>query len=192
MSSVVRALVLLTAPVAFAQQPSSQTTNIQSPFLSIPAVSDALQFGTQVPAFETKDISGRIWRSEDLRGKFTLVYIWHTFWARAADAHPRTNPNVLDLPELQRFYDRVRNAKNIQVLAFCKDYDYTHAPDYMKQAKYTFPVIADWVLINKLFPDAVGNPPYWLVNPEGRLSHPIRARSFGGLLYEVERVAASN
>jgi hypothetical protein len=175
-----------------AQQPSSPATDNQSPFLSIPPVSDALRFGEQLPEFEAKDISGRTWRSEDLRGKFTLIYIWHTFWARDADAHPRATRGLPDLPELQRFYDKVRNAKNIQVLAFCRDYDYMHAHDYMKQTRYTFPVIADWVLIKKLFPEAEGRPPYWLVNPEGRLSYPLRSWSLGGLLYEVERAAAHN
>ena len=187
-----RALVLLVVPVALAQQQSSPATDTQSPFLSIPSVSYALRFGAQLPEFEAKDINGRTWRSEDLHGKFTLIYIWHTFWARDADAHRRANPNSLDLSELQRFYDKVRNAKNIQVLAFCKDYDYMHAHDYMKEKGYTFPVIADWVLIKKLFPEAEGRPPYWVVNPEGRLSYPLRSWSFGGLLYEVERAAAKN
>ena len=191
MVAVCRALPLLIVPVALAQQPSPPATDTQSPFLSIPAVSDALRFGAQLPEFEVKDIRGRTWRSEDLRAKFTLIYIWHTFWARGADAHPRANPNLLNLPELQRFYDKVRN-KKIQVLAFCMDYDYMHAHDYMKLKGYTFPVIADWVLIKKLFPEAEGRPPYWLVNPEGRLSYPLRSWSFGGLLYEVERVAAQN
>ena len=52
-----------------------------------------------------------------------------------------------DLPALQRFYNEPRQTKNIQVLTFCRDYDYTHASDYMKERKYSFPVIADWVLI---------------------------------------------
>jgi hypothetical protein len=183
-------LTFLILPVALAQQPLSVATDNQSPFLSIPAVSDALRFGAQLPEFEAKDISGRTWRSEDLRGKFTLIYIWHTFWARDVDAHQRAARRFLDLPELQRFYDKVRDTKNIEVLAFCKDYDYTHAPEYMKQKQYTFPVIADWVLIKRLFPEA--GPPYWLVNPEGRLSYPLRSWSFGGLLYEVERAAGQN
>jgi hypothetical protein len=178
--------------VALAQQPSAPAMNTQSPFLPVPAVSSALRFGAQLPEFEAKDISGRTWRSEDLRGKFTLIYVWHTFWAREVDAHPRAARGFLDLPELQRFYDKVRNGRNIQVLAFCRDYDYMHAHDYMKQKKYTFPVIADWVLINKLFPEAEGRPPYWLVNQEGRLSYALRSWSFGGLLYEVERAAAQN
>jgi hypothetical protein len=185
------ALVFLIAQGAWAQQPSTPT-DTESPFLSVLAAPDTVRFGAQVPDFEVKDISGRTWRSQDLRGKFTLIYVWNTFLARDVDANPRVGRRFLDLPELQRFYEKVQNEKNIQVLAFCNDYDYTHAPEYMKQAKYTFPVIADWVLINKLLPEAQGAPRYWLVNPEGRLSSSLRAWSLGGLLFEIERFASRN
>jgi peroxiredoxin len=114
----------------------------------------------QFPEFEAKDISGRTWRLEDLRGKFTVIYFWHTFEARKADTlDPQARQRVQalpDLPEVQRFYDKVRTAKNLQVLTFCSDYDYTHAPAYMKEKQYTFPVIADWVLIEKLFRERAG------------------------------------
>jgi hypothetical protein len=187
-------LVALVIPAALAQQPPAATpAESKSPFLSVPTGPETLRFGAQLPEFEVKDISGRTWRSEDLRGKFTLVYIWHTFAARADDSHgPRPFLRLVDLPELQRFHDKVRNHKSIQVLAFCKDYEYTHAPEYLKQTKYTFPVIADWVLLNKLIPETAGKPPYWVISPEGRLSYPLRAWSFGGLLYELERAASRN
>ena len=93
------------------------------------------------------------------------------------------------------------------MLTFCLDYDYMHAHDYMKQKQYTFPVIADWTLIGKLFPKdacrlpcSVGIPspspdhgmlagPQWVVDPQGRLSYPFRAWSFGRLLFEIEKAA---
>jgi hypothetical protein len=189
-----RALLLLTAPVALAQLPSSPATEPPSPFVPIPpAVSDSLHFGAQLPEFEAKDIQGRTWRLDDLRGKFTLIYIWNTFEARAVDAHdPHVRESISglpDLPELQRLEDKVRAAKKIQVLTFCNDYDYMHAHDYMKEAKYSFPVIADWVLIKRLFPLQSR---YWVVNPEGRLSYPFRSWSFGRLLFELESAAARN
>jgi hypothetical protein len=176
--AVFRALVLLLAPLG-----------AQSPFASIPQASeDSLRFGARIAEFEAKDISGRTWRLDDLRGKFTVIYFWRTGWAREADAHPRANPDFLDLAELQRFYEK----KNVQVLSFCMDYDYTHAPIYMNEKKYTFPVIADWVLIKKVFPGTEGGRLYRVVNPEGRLSYPFRSWSFGRLLFEVERAAGKN
>lgn len=188
MLAVFHVLVLLMATGALAQQPS--------PFLSVPAdVPDTLRFGAVFPEFQAKDIAGRTWRAEDLRGKLTLIYIWSTFEAGATDSldpHARENLRGLGLPdlyELQRFSDKVRNQTQIQVLTFCSDYDYTHAPVYMKQRKYTFPVIADWVLIKKLFGGASRQ---WVVNSEGRLSNPLPYWSLGHLLFEVERAAARN
>lgn len=98
-------------------------------------------------------------------------------------------PFFPDLPEVQRFYDKVRDTKNLQVLTFCRDYDYTHASDYIKGTKYTFPVIADWVLTDKLFASTGFTVRYWLINPEGRLSLPLRSWSFGRLLFEIEKAA---
>jgi hypothetical protein len=165
----------------------------QSPFLSIPAVSEGLRFEAQLPPFEARDTAGRTWRLEDLRGKFTLIYIWHTFEARAVDAHDgrvrEIVPGISNLPEGQRFHNEASRSKNVQVLTFCRDYDYTHAPEYMKERKYSFPVIADWVLTKKLFPNAVGNPSYWVVGPDARLSSPLREWSLARVLYEIERAS---
>jgi hypothetical protein len=157
--------------------------------LSIPPEPEGLRSEARLPLFEAKDIAGRTWRLEDLRGKLTLIYIWNTFEARAIDAHAGMRnivSGLSDLPEVQRFYDKVRRSKNIQVLTFCNDYDYTHAAEYMKQNKYSFPVIADWVLIKKVFP-TVGNPPYSVIDRDARLAHSPRSWSLGRVLYEIER-----
>jgi hypothetical protein len=187
-------LFLMAAATVLAQQASSPTRENGSPFLSIPPVPEGLRFEAQLPLFEAKDIDGRTWRLEDLRGKLTLIYIWNTFEARAVDAHPASIRDVIhglsDLPEVQRFYDEVRQSRNIQVLTFCSDHDYTHAPEYMKETKYSFPVIADWVLIKKLFPKAGGSPDYWVVDRDAQLSFPVRSWSLGHVLYEIERVAS--
>ncbi len=167
-----------------------------SPFVSIPAApSEELRFGPELPEFEAKDINGRVWRLNDLRGKLTVVYVWGTFLAQATDEldpHARSVvTGMLDLPEIQRFHDKVSKGRKIRILTFCQDYDYTHAPAYMRQTKYTFPVIADWVLLNRLLPRA-GESRQWLINAEGRLSVPMRSWSLGRFLFEVERAAAQN
>jgi hypothetical protein len=88
----------------------------------------SFRFAAQFPEFEAKDINGRTWRLEDLRGKFTLIYLWNASQARAL----ATDEDLLDclpasirthLPEsvramrrplvdLQRFYDESGNSKN--------------------------------------------------------------------------------
>jgi peroxiredoxin len=197
-------LLLLAFAQALAQQP--QAGDGQSPFFSVPSAvsanSGALRFGAKLPEFEARDTSGRIWHLADLRGKFTLLYIWSTAEARMQDPFDRY-PHVvefLQLPELQRFYDEAKNSKNIQVLTFCRDYesgDAMRAQDYMKQKQYNFPVVTDYLSIGGLF---TGNTPwvwkeqpsgsrYWIVNPEGQLAYPVRSWSFGHLLDEIERIA---
>jgi peroxiredoxin len=191
MIAISHSLFLLVASAAFEQPPSSGAKGSQSAFASIPTNSeDTLRFQSRIPAFEVKDVTGQTWHTEDLLGKFTLIYFWRTGWAREADAHPGANPGFIDLPDLQRFYDKVKNAKNIQVLAFCLDYDYTHAPDYMNEKKYTFPVVADWALAKKLFPGTENGRLYWLVNREGQLSYPFHSWSLGRLIFEIEKAAA--
>lgn len=198
MAAIFRPLLLLVAAAALAQQPSAPAAGASSPFLSIPpAVHDTLQFGPQLPGFAAKDIAGRTWRSQDMLGKYTLVYIWGTYWN--AGQGRSVGWELPQLTELQRFYDKVRNAGNIQVLTFCMDYDYTHAPEYIRQTNFTFPVIADWMLIRKLF--GRGNLTggrlglvtlLWVIDPQGRVSEPFRSWSFGRVLFEVERAAARN
>lgn len=182
--------VSMTAVVAQQAAPESG-----SPFLSIPPAPAGLRVESRLPPFQAKDITGRTWRPEDLRGKLTLIYFWSTFLARAVDAnhsHLRElDTGLPDLPEVQRFYDKARHSRNIQVLTFCRDHDYTHAPEYGKESKYSFPVIADWVLIQKLFPQGGSDSPYWIVDREGRLLYP-RSWSLGRVLYEIELAASRN
>jgi hypothetical protein len=185
-------LFFVSVAALLAQEASPPTTQSGSPFLSLPPLPADLRFDSQLPPFEAKDIAGRTWRLEDLRGKFTLIYIWYTFEARAVDAHDPRLREIMplsNLPEVQRFYNEARRTKNIQVLTFCRDYDYTHASEYMNERKYSFPVIADWVLVKKLFPKP--GPPYWVVDPDARLSYPIRW-SLGRVLYEIEAAAPRN
>jgi peroxiredoxin len=187
MRGVLASLFLLAAG-ARAQPPA---------FVSIPpAADDRLRFGEALPEFEAKDIGGRTWRLDDLRGKFTLIYLWHTFEARGVDAHDRRALSSVhglpELPEVERFYRMSRTAGNIQVLTFCRDYDYTHAPEYMKEKGHTFPVIADWGLARRLFSGLDGVARQAVVSPDGRLSYPAGSWSLGRLLYEIEKVAGRN
>jgi hypothetical protein len=167
----------------------------QSPFSPVPpAREDALRFKEELPAFEVKDIAGNTWTLENLRGKHTLIYLWHTFAARRSDQLDARQKelfriHLVDLEEVERVHRGVKGSKTTQVLTLCTDYDYTHAPEYLKETRFTFPVIADWVLIRKLVPAASGSGTHWVVSPEGRLSEPFRSWSFSRTFWEVQRAA---
>ena len=119
-----------------------------------------------------------------LRSKFTLVYLWHTFEARAVDAHSGRGHDQLlremglpDLKEVQRFHDSAKDTGKLQVLTFCRDYDYTHAPEYMRQAGFEFPVVADWKLIERFLGPDARSFQYAVISPDGKLSASFQ--SFG-------------
>lgn len=173
------ALIWPLVSIGYAQQPSAVAASAESPFQAVPvrAPEDTLRFVTELPEFEAKDIDGRVWQSADLRGKLTLIDVWSTFCGPCRKEHP----------ELQRFYEKAKNTPNLQVLTFCMDYDYMHAHVYMKEKQYTFPVIADWKLVKKLFPSEGGLPQQWVIDGQGRRSAPFRSWTLGRILIELER-----
>jgi peroxiredoxin len=188
------------------QAPPPQVDN-QSSFssaaLASPAGSNQFRFAVPFPKFEAKDTSGKTWRLDDLHGKFTLIYLWSTAEARLQDEYDQRLHVVtfLELRELQRFYDKVKDSRNIQVVTFCRDFesgDSVRAQDYMKENHYSFPVITDYVPVHQLFdvgrPWVLGAnaPPshFWLVNTEAKLADPV-PWSFGRLLFELERDAGA-
>jgi hypothetical protein len=166
-------------------------------FSAIPPVAtDSLRFDRDLPDVEIKDVAGRVWRPEDFRGKFTLVYVFHTFEARTVDSHAgrghdqlMRNAGFPDLREVQRFYSRAKRTRDLQVLTFCSDYDYTHAPEYMKQSGYDFPVVADWKLLDEFLGPEVRRSRYAVIGPDGKLSAPFRSWSLGRVLFELEAIA---
>jgi thiol-disulfide isomerase/thioredoxin len=151
-----------------------------SPFLSVPAmVPDALVFRSQLGDFEATDLSGRLWRSADLKGKVTLVSIWATFCPPCRQEHP----------ELQRFYEDTRSMKGIQVLTFSLDEDARRTRAYLSEYHLTFPVIVDRALGEKLFPTEGGIPKSWVIDREGRRSEPFHTWTFGRVLLEAEKLS---
>jgi len=200
-----RVVFLLLTAGTLASQTSSPEAAAKSPFESIPSPSAAvLRFGGQIPEFEARDISGRTWRSKDLLGRITLIYIWSISSARMLDRIPlrlRIPLNLMDLSELQGFYEETKNKRDLQVLTFCRDFESGepwYASDYLRQNRYSFPVITDYVTrahlelaIDSLFPGEGTDGP-WLVNPRGQLAHRVRSWSLGRLILEAERAASGH
>jgi hypothetical protein len=195
MRSSAKFLLVLALGVAQAQEPSRPPDAVT--FAAIPpAADDSLRFDRDLPDIEVKDVQGRVWRPQDFRGKYTLVYLWHTFEARAVDTHNRRDQQLMrelgfpDLREVQRFHDKAKDTGKLQVLTFCRDYDYTHAPEYMRQAGFEFPVVADWKLIDSFLGPDGRSFRYAVIGPEGKLSAPFRSWTLGRVLFELEATAA--
>jgi thiol-disulfide isomerase/thioredoxin len=151
----------------------------RSPFLQVPAPpSDTLKFQSPLGNFEAGDLNGRHWRSADLRGKVTFVDIWSTSCGPCRREHP----------EIQRFNEKAKATSNVQVLTFAMEDDTRVVEAYMKENSYTFPVIVNSELVQRLFP-AGGMPQAWVIDQQARRSDPFVAWPTGRVLLEVERFA---
>ena len=155
----------------------------QSPFQSIPAApSDFLTFRLPLGNFTAKVIHGRTWRAADLQGKFTLIDVWSVSCGPCRREHP----------ELQRFYEKASASNRIQVLTCALDSEAAPVAKYMREARYTFPVIAGAQSFPDLCPADRGSPSHMVIDPQGRRSEPFRAWTFGRILFEIERAAGVN
>jgi thiol-disulfide isomerase/thioredoxin len=118
-----------------------------------PAGRPAPEFVQAIPAFTARDLAGRAWELRDFQGKATLVNYWATWCGPCRGEHP----------DLQKLYDFAKSRKDIQVLTISVDESASAVAGYLKEKGYTFPVIRDPALADKLFPYA-GLPTNFLVN----------------------------
>jgi len=109
-----------------------------------------------LPAFELADLSGKTWRLKELRGKTLLINLWAT-WCGPCNA---------ELPNLQKFYEKVKDRSDIQVLTFNIDEDLGLVDPYLKDKSYTFPVLPAYSVVVSLL-DGFAIPQNWIVDPNG-------------------------
>jgi thiol-disulfide isomerase/thioredoxin len=109
-----------------------------------------------IPSFELSDLSGKTWRLKDLAGKKVFINVWAT-WC---------GPCQGELPHLQKFYEKVKDRSDIQVLTFNLDEDLGLVAPYMKEKGYTFPVLPAVSTVVTLL-DGFAIPQNWLIDPEG-------------------------
>jgi len=159
---------------------AASTLLAQSPFQPVPpAISDTLSFRTPLADFEAMDIAGKTWRLADLRGRLTVIDIWAVFCLPCRE----------ELPAVQNLYQEMGANGKIQVLTFSLDRDPEITRSFMKEKGYTFPVIVDPDLEQRLFPQEGGIPKSWVIDRQGRRSEAFRAWTFGRIVMEVEKIA---
>jgi thiol-disulfide isomerase/thioredoxin len=110
----------------------------------------------EIPVFELSDLSGKTWRLKELAGKTLLINLWAT-WC---------GPCNEELPHLQRFYEKVKDRPEIQVLTFNIDEDLGMVQPYLKDKGYTFPVVPAYSTVVSLL-NGYAIPQNWIVDPRG-------------------------
>jgi cytochrome oxidase Cu insertion factor (SCO1/SenC/PrrC family) len=166
---------------------SAQDRTVPVQFSPIPsAPPDLLKFNHRTPSFEVTDLNGKTWRLADLLEHVTVVSLWATSCLPCRQEHP----------ELQRFFDKTKSKGRLQVLTFSLDENSADVKSYMRQNRYTFPVIiVAKEQVDKLFPAATdsdgGIPESWIIDRQGRRSEPFRTWTFGRILIAAEDLEKS-
>ena len=106
-----------------------------------------------LPAWELSDLNGKLWKLSDLKGKTVLINVWATWCGPCRQEHPY----------LQALYEKMKDRKDIQILTFDIDDSVGDVAPYMKDNKYTFPVLIARDLIFELMP-VPSVPQNWIVD----------------------------
>ena len=111
-----------------------------------------------LPAFAVSDLQGKTWKLANLEGKAVLINIWATWCGPCREEHP----------EFQKLYDKLKTRPDVAVLSFNVDDDLGKVEPYMKENKYTFPVLLGKEVVDTVVP-ALAIPRNWFVNTKGKL-----------------------
>ena len=121
---------------------------------------------TPLAAFELTDLQGRYWSLADLKGKVAFINLWAT-WC---------GPCREELPYVQKLREKLKDRTDVLVLTLNTDQEIGKVEPFMKENKYTFPVLlaqeyADGNGVNSI-------PRNWVVSVDGKLA--FEGIGFGG------------
>ena len=109
-----------------------------------------------VADFEAKDLSGRVWRLANLKGKVTYINIWAT-WCETC---------LVEMAGLQKLYEQWTDRSDRLVLTISIDSNPRLAEAFIKENHYSFPVISSQEIAEKFSP--VHFPQNCLIDPQGQ------------------------
>jgi thiol-disulfide isomerase/thioredoxin len=112
---------------------------------------------TDLPAFELTDLEGRKWTPADLKGKVAFINLWAT-WC---------GPCRLELPYVQKLREQMKDKKDVLILTLNIDDEVGMVDPFMKQNKYTFPVLLGQAYAEKQGVNSI--PRNWIVSSEGMI-----------------------
>lgn len=112
---------------------------------------------TTLPEFALTDLEGRKWSLADLKGKVAFINFWAT-WC---------GPCRAELPYVQKLREQLKDRKDVVVLTLNTDEEVGKVQPFMKENKYTFPVLlgsdyAEGLGINSI-------PRNWVVSLDGKV-----------------------
>ncbi|HKR12563.1 MAG TPA: TlpA disulfide reductase family protein [Pyrinomonadaceae bacterium] len=112
---------------------------------------------TAMAEFELTDLDGRKWSLADLKGKVAFINLWAT-WC---------GPCRLELPYVEKLRAQLKDRKDVVILTLNIDEEVGLVQPFMKEKKYTFPV-----LLGQVWADSQGVnsiPRNWVVAVDGKV-----------------------
>jgi thiol-disulfide isomerase/thioredoxin len=112
---------------------------------------------TAMAAFDLTDLEGRKWSLADLKGRVAFINMWAT-WC---------GPCRMELPYVQKLREQLKDRKDVVVLTLNIDDEVGLVEPFMKQNKYTFPV-----LLGQAYAETQGInsiPRNWVVAVDGKV-----------------------
>jgi thiol-disulfide isomerase/thioredoxin len=112
---------------------------------------------TALPEFDLTDLQGRRWSHADLKGKVTLINFWAT-WC---------GPCRQELPYVQKLREQLKDRKDVMVLTLNIDEEVGMVEPFMKENKYTFPVLLGQAYASSQGVNSI--PRNWIVSLDGKV-----------------------
>ena len=120
-----------------------------------------------LPPFDLPDINGKKWSLAGLKGKVAFVNVWAT-WC---------GPCRMELPHLQKLYDRLKDRKDVVVFSLNVDENPGLIEPFLKENSFTFPVVPAFAYVED-FLKLLSIPRNWILTPDGALK--TEEIGFGG------------
>ncbi len=120
-----------------------------------------------IPDFALTDRGGKTWTLASLKGKTTLINVWAT-WC---------GPCRSEAPLLQKLYEQIKDRGDIQVITLNVDEDVSLVEPFLKENKYTFPVMLAKSFVDG-FAGPIGIPTTWIADTGGTIRFEVLG--FGG------------
>jgi thiol-disulfide isomerase/thioredoxin len=111
-----------------------------------------------LPDFNLSSLDGRSWGLADLKGKVTFLNVWSTY----------CGPCRAELPFVEKLYQQMKDRPDVLVLTLDTDENPGLIEPFMRQNKYTFPVLPARSYVEQLYPTVV-IPRNWIVDRNGML-----------------------
>jgi cytochrome c biogenesis protein CcmG/thiol:disulfide interchange protein DsbE len=111
----------------------------------------------ELPAWQLPDLDGKTWKLVSLQGKTVLINVWASWCGPCRAEHPY----------LQKLYEKTRGRSDIQIVTFDVDDELGGVAPYMKENKYTFPVLLAKDYVNDLLP-LISIPRNWVIDATGK------------------------